>query len=154
MFTLLRNRWFTLPRNEWFTFSGISTSMNIQSFHKNGNPKSSKAVGLIQFTQTALEGMGEFAKATDATKGSLKRFNELKAVKLHYAKMGEIDQLDKVKKYLKRKASKEDKPQDIYLHIFATKWCMINNYHHKAPFPNTRGTATQDHQDHFHLGLK
>ncbi|MEC3875464.1 hypothetical protein [Chryseobacterium salviniae] len=73
--------------------------------------KASRAVGLIQFTQAALEQIGEF------TSGS--GFDKLHEVKLRFAKMGEIAQLDKVKKYFEPSKDKIKSPEDIYLHVFA-----------------------------------
>lgn len=75
--------------------------------------KSSRAVGLIQFTQEALEAIGEF------TSGS--GFDKLHEVKLRFAKMGEIKQLDYVKQYFKPSKNKIKSPEDIYLHVFAPK---------------------------------
>lgn len=94
-------------------------NMTISSFHKNGNTKSSKAVGLIQFTQTALESMKEFPKSTPQNKGSQERYDQLNTLKLKYAQMGEIDQLDMVKKYLLPAKSRIKTPPDIYLQVFA-----------------------------------
>jgi hypothetical protein len=78
---------------------------------KGNVKKSSKAVGLIQFTQNALESMDEFKAGSG--------FDKLHEVKLNYAKMGEISQLDKVKKYLEPSKDKIKTPEDIYLLIFA-----------------------------------
>lgn len=75
--------------------------------------KRSRAVGLIQFTQEALEAIGEF------TSGS--GFDKLHEVKLRFAKMGEIKQLDYVKQYFKPSKNKIKSPEDIYLHVFAPK---------------------------------
>lgn len=95
--------------------------LTVSSFHKNGNTKSSRAVGLIQFTQDALEGMGEFPKSTPSTKGTQTRYDALNNLKLSYAQMGEIKQLDKVKKYFESAKNKIKSPEDIYLHVFAPK---------------------------------
>lgn len=75
--------------------------------------RSSRAVGLIQFTQAALQAIGEF------TSGS--GFDKLHEVKLHFAKMGEVNQLDYVKKYFEPSKNKIKSPEDIYLHVFAPK---------------------------------
>lgn len=95
--------------------------LTISSFHKDSGSKSSRAVGLIQFTQDALEGMNEFPKSTPATKGTQPRYDALNRLKLSYAQMGEIRQLDKVKKYFEPAKSKIKTPEDIYLHVFAPK---------------------------------
>ncbi|REC63677.1 hypothetical protein DRF65_02890 [Chryseobacterium pennae] len=92
--------------------------LTISSFHKE-SAKSSRAVGLIQFTQDALEGMGEFPKSTTATKGTQLRYDNLNKLKLSYAQMGEIKQLDKVKKYFEPAKNKIKTPEDIYLQVFA-----------------------------------
>lgn len=73
--------------------------------------KTSRAVGLIQFTQAALEAIGEF------TGGS--GFDKLHEVKVKFAKMGEIKQLDYIKKYFENSKDKIKTPEDIYLHVFA-----------------------------------
>lgn len=73
--------------------------------------KSSKAVGLIQFTQVALESLGDFKAGTG--------FDKLHEVKLKYARMGEIDQLDKVRDYLYPSRLRIKTPPDIYLQVFA-----------------------------------
>ncbi|OCK53154.1 hypothetical protein BA768_00940 [Chryseobacterium sp. CBo1] len=95
--------------------------LTISSFHKDSGSKSSRAVGLIQFTQDALEGMNEFPKSTPATKGTQPRYDALNRLKLGYAQMGEIRQLDKVKKYFEPAKNKIKTPEDIYLHVFAPK---------------------------------
>lgn len=95
------------------------STLTIEHFHKNDDPKSSRAVGLIQFTQDALEGMKEFPKSTPQTKGTLERYNALNKLKLQYAKMGELNQLDKVKKYLSASANRITTPSEIYLQVFA-----------------------------------
>lgn len=81
--------------------------------NKEGKIISSRAVGLIQFTQAALTALGEF------TSGS--GYDKLHEVKLTFAKMGEIKQLDYVKKYfeLDKANEKIKSPGDIYLHVFA-----------------------------------
>ncbi len=78
---------------------------------KADGTKTSRAVGLIQFTQSALQTIGEFKAGTG--------FDKLHAVKLKFATMGEIKQLDYVKKYFMDARSKIKTPADIYLHVFA-----------------------------------
>ena len=75
--------------------------------------KTSRAVGLIQFTQDALEQIDEFKSGSG--------FDKLHDVKLRFAKMGEIAQLDKVKKYFEPSKDKIKSPEDIYLQVFAPK---------------------------------
>ncbi|WDF45926.1 D-Ala-D-Ala carboxypeptidase family metallohydrolase [Chryseobacterium sp. KACC 21268] len=75
--------------------------------------KGSRAVGLIQFTQSALQAIGEFKSGTG--------FDKLHELKLKLAKMGEVNQLDYVKKYFEDSKSKIKSPEDIYLHVFAPK---------------------------------
>ncbi|MFZ0597439.1 MAG: hypothetical protein WAM46_10695, partial [Flavobacterium sp.] len=79
--------------------------------YKKDGTKTSRAVGLIQFTQVALVQIGEF------TNGS--GFDKLHEVKLKFAKMGEIEQLDYVKTYFELAKDKIKTPEDIYLHVFA-----------------------------------
>lgn len=78
---------------------------------KKDGSKTSRAVGLIQFTQSALVQIGEFKNGTG--------FDKLHAVKLKFAKMGEIAQLDYVKKYFEPAKDKIKTPEDIYLQVFA-----------------------------------
>lgn len=78
---------------------------------KKDGSKTSRAVGLIQFTQAALVQIGEFKNGTG--------FDKLHAVKLKFAKMGEIAQLDYVKKYFEAAKDKIKTPEDIYLQVFA-----------------------------------
>ena len=73
--------------------------------------KSSRDVGLIQFTQDALVEIGEFKNGSG--------FDKLHEVKLKFAKMGEIEQLKFVKKYFEKATNKIVSPEDIYLHVFA-----------------------------------
>lgn len=80
-------------------------------FEKSDGTKTSRAIGLIQFTQAALEAIGEF------TRGS--GYAKLHAVKLRFAKMGEVNQLDYVKKYFEPAKASIKTPEDIYLHVFA-----------------------------------
>ncbi|ANF49911.1 hypothetical protein A0O34_04920 [Chryseobacterium glaciei] len=75
--------------------------------------KTSRAVGLIQFTQAALQQIGEFKEGSG--------FDKLHEVKLRLAKMGEIKQLDYVKKYFESAKENIKSPEDIYLHVFAPK---------------------------------
>lgn len=78
---------------------------------KADGTKTSRAVGLIQFTQSALQAIGEFKAGTG--------FDKLHTVKLKFATMGEIKQLDYVKKYFNDSRDKIKSPADIYLHVFA-----------------------------------
>jgi hypothetical protein len=80
---------------------------------KSDGTKTSRAVGLIQFTQAALEAIGEFTGGTGYAK--------LHATKLRFAKMGEVNQLDYVKKYFEPAKDSIKSPEDIYLHVFAPK---------------------------------
>ena len=80
---------------------------------KSDGSKTSRAVGLIQFTQAALEQIGEFNRGTG--------FDKLHEIKLKFAKMGEVKQLDHVKKYFEDSKDKIKSPEDIYLHVFAPK---------------------------------
>ncbi len=83
------------------------------SFWLNSRRNASRAVGLIQFTQIALELIGDF------TSGS--GFDKLHEVKLEYAQMGEVNQLDKVKKYfasLSNYSKENNTPEDMYLLVF------------------------------------
>ena len=83
-------------------------------FNKN-NPltgaQSSRAVGLIQFTQNSLVQMKEFENG--------KGFDALHSLKLSYAKMTEVDQLEKVKKYMQSVKTLPKVPEDIYIAVFA-----------------------------------
>ena len=92
--------------------------MTIQDFRKDGNRKSSRAVGLIQFTQDALQNnLKEYVSNLSLT--IEERFDELNKLKLSYAQMGEIRQLDKVKKYFESQKNSIKSPEDIYLAVFA-----------------------------------
>ncbi|MCW3161468.1 M23 family metallopeptidase [Chryseobacterium oryctis] len=92
--------------------------MTIQDFWKDGNRKSSRAVGLIQFTQDALQNnLNEYKSNPNLS--IEERFDELNKLKLSYAKMGEIKQLDKVKKYFEPSKNNIKSPEDIYLKVFA-----------------------------------
>ncbi|WP_444647593.1 hypothetical protein [Flavobacterium columnare] len=95
--------------------------MEIKHFRKNGKRKSSRAVGLIQFTQDALVALGEYK--SNKSLSVEERFDELNRVKLKFAKMSELVQLDYVKKYFELgDAHKKFKSaEDIYLHVFAPK---------------------------------
>ena len=97
-------------REGYKTANDNPNDLTISSFHKDNGSKSSRAVGLIQFTQDALEGMGEFPKSTPFTKGTQTRYDDLNKLKLSYALMGEIDQLNKVKKYFEPAKSKIKTP--------------------------------------------
>jgi len=87
-------------------------SITAASFQR-GTPNSSRAVGLIQFTQGALEQLGEFRRGSG--------FPALNALKLRFARMGEIAQLDYVKRYFELNGAPGDirNPEDVYLHVFA-----------------------------------
>ena len=88
--------------------------VEMDDFFMDDNKKSSRAVGLIQFTQQAIIQLGDFVKGDG--------FQKLHEVKLKYAQMGEERQLEeKVKAYFKLdNANKRIKnPGDIYLHVFA-----------------------------------
>lgn len=86
----------------------------VQKDKKTGKEvRTSRAVGLIQFTQSALQAIGEFKSGSG--------FDKLHEVKLHFATMGEIKQLDYVKKYFEPSKNKIKTPEDIYLHVFAPK---------------------------------
>ncbi|MFD1604172.1 M23 family metallopeptidase [Flavobacterium artemisiae] len=86
--------------------------LTIDSFNSvdSKGKRSSRAVGLIQFTQKPLTDMGEY-------KGG--GFDELHKLKLQYANMTQLEQLEKVKKYMKTVAKLPTKPEDIYLAVFA-----------------------------------
>ncbi|WP_459926565.1 hypothetical protein [Flavobacterium covae] len=95
--------------------------MEIKHFRKNGKRKSSRAVGLIQFTQDALVALGEYK--SNKSLSVEERFDELNRVKLKFAKMSELVQLDYVKKYFELGGAhkKFKSAEDIYLHVFAPK---------------------------------
>ncbi|QYS88820.1 hypothetical protein [Flavobacterium davisii] len=95
--------------------------MEIKNFWKEGERKSSRAVGLIQFTQDALVALGQYH--SNKALSIEKRFDELNKVKLKFAKMSELVQLDYVKKYfeLGDAYKKFKSAEDIYLHVFAPK---------------------------------
>ncbi|SHM54735.1 M23 family metallopeptidase [Chryseobacterium polytrichastri] len=94
--------------------------MTIKDFWKKGNRKSSRAVGLIQFTQDALQNsLKEYS--SNARLSVEEKFDELNNLKLQYAQMGEVNQLDKVKKYFEPQKEKIKSPEDIYLAVFAPK---------------------------------
>lgn len=81
------------------------------SFNKYKDGKRlSRAVGLVQFTQSALYQMGEY-------KGG--GFDELHELKLQYANMTQLDQLNKVKKYIESVKTLPKIPEDIYIAVFA-----------------------------------
>ena len=79
---------------------------------KDDGTRTSRAIGLIQFTQPALHAIGEFKNGSG--------FDKLHEVKLRFAKMGEVKQLDYVKKYFLKQAkySQSNTPEDIYLLVF------------------------------------
>ncbi|WP_395972846.1 M23 family metallopeptidase [Chryseobacterium cucumeris] len=92
--------------------------MTIKDFWKEGNRKSSRAIGLIQFTQDALQNNLKEYKSNPKLSVE-ERFDELNKLKLEYAQMGEIKQLDKVKKYFEPHKNSIKSPEDIYLSVFA-----------------------------------
>lgn len=92
--------------------------MSIKDFWKDGNRKSSRAIGLIQFTQDALQNNLKEYKS-NPNLSIEQRFDELNKLKLKYAQMGEIKQLDKVKKYFEPQKSNIKSAEDIYLAVFA-----------------------------------
>ncbi|MET3038354.1 PAAR-like protein [Chryseobacterium sp. NRRL B-14859] len=92
--------------------------MTIKDFWKDGKRKSSRAVGLIQFTQDALQNNLKEYKSNSSLSVE-ERFDELNKLKLQYAQMGEIKQLDKVKKYFESQKDSIKSPEDIYLSVFA-----------------------------------
>ena len=88
--------------------------MTKDDFYKkieNSDEKTSRAVGLIQFTQSALVSMKEF-KNSDG-------FDKLHELKLKYAKMTAVEQLDKVKKYFLSVKTLPKTKEDIYVAVFA-----------------------------------
>lgn len=83
--------------------------------------RTSRAVGLIQFTQAALQEIEEFESGSG--------FNKLHEIKLRFATMGEVKQLDYVKKYFEKSKNKIKTPEDIYLQVFAPEGVgKSNNY--------------------------
>ncbi|WP_404987214.1 D-Ala-D-Ala carboxypeptidase family metallohydrolase [Chryseobacterium sp. M5] len=93
-------------------------SMTIADFRKDGKRESSRAIGLIQFTQDALQNnLKEYVSNPKLSKAE--KFDELNKLKLTYAQMGEIQQLDKVKKYFNSQKDSIKSPEDIYLAVFA-----------------------------------
>lgn len=93
-------------------------SMTIADFRKDGKRESSRAIGLIQFTQDALQNnLKEYVSNPKLSKAE--KFDELNKLKLTYAQMGEIKQLDKVKKYFNSQKDSIKSPEDIYLAVFA-----------------------------------
>lgn len=86
--------------------------------NKDGSIKkkrSSRAVGLIQFTQAPLTDFGKFKTGSG--------FDALDKVKFEFSQMSELEQLDWVKKYfqLGNAYSKIKIPEDIYSLVFAPK---------------------------------
>ena len=92
--------------------------MTIKDFWKEQNRKSSRAVGLIQFTQDALQNNLKEYKSNPNLSVE-ERFDELNKLKLQYAQMGEVKQLDKVKKYFEGQKDSIKSAEDIYLAVFA-----------------------------------
>ncbi len=87
------------------------TQKHFENINKETGKMSSRAVGLIQFTQAALVSMKEFENGTG--------FDKLHALKLKYAKMTEVEQLEKVRKYFKSVARLPKMPEDIYVAVFS-----------------------------------
>jgi murein DD-endopeptidase MepM/ murein hydrolase activator NlpD len=87
------------------------TAKHFENINKETGKMGSRAVGLIQFTQAALVSMKEFENG--------KGFDKLHELKLKYAKMTEIEQLEKVKKYFKNVARLPKIPEDIYVAVFS-----------------------------------
>ena len=87
------------------------TEKHFEKIDEKTKEMGSRAVGLIQFTQSALVAMGEFKNGQG--------FKKLHKIKLEYAKMSDVQQLTKVKKYLKSLAKLPKVPEDIYTAIFS-----------------------------------
>ncbi|AZB11032.1 M23 family metallopeptidase [Chryseobacterium sp. G0162] len=124
--------------------------MTIKDFWKEGERKSSRAVGLIQFTQDALQNNLKEYKSN--LKLSVEeRFDELNKLKLQYAQMGEIKQLDKIKKYFESQKNSIKSPEDIYLSVFApigvgksNDYILYQKYDN--PQNNQEKTSNQNYQ--------
>jgi murein DD-endopeptidase MepM/ murein hydrolase activator NlpD len=85
--------------------------INKKSFEKYVDGKlTSRAVGLIQFTQNALTSMGEYSSGG---------FDVLNELKVQYANMTQLEQLDKVEKYMTKVQMLPQIPEDIYVAVFA-----------------------------------
>lgn len=84
---------------------------HFENFNKETGKMGSRAIGLIQFTQNAFVAMNEFKNGQG--------FDKLHELKLSYAKMTELDQLEKVKKYFKSVARLPRTPEDIYVAVFS-----------------------------------
>lgn len=87
------------------------TKEHFEKINKETGKMGSRAVGLIQFTQDALVSMKEFENG--------KGFDELHKLKLEYAKMTDVKQLEKVKKYFNNVARLPKVPEDIYVAVFS-----------------------------------
>jgi murein DD-endopeptidase MepM/ murein hydrolase activator NlpD len=87
------------------------TKEHFEKINKETGKMSSRAVGLIQFTQDALVSMKEFENG--------KGFDKLHKLKLEYAKMTDVKQLEKVKKYFNNVARLPKVPEDIYVAVFS-----------------------------------
>ena len=94
------------------------TKKHFEKINSKGE-KSSRAIGLIQFTQDALEQMQEFTQGQG--------FDKLHTIKLNYAKMSDIEQLEKVKKYFNMSHKKPKVPEDIYATVFAPDTVGLKN---------------------------
>jgi Peptidase family M23/Domain of unknown function (DUF4280) len=93
------------------------TKAMFEKTDNKGKP-SSRAVGLVQFTQNSLVSMKEF----EGGKG----YDILHELKLSYARMTEVDQLSKVKKYMQSVKSLPKVPEDIYVAVFAPDYVGKN----------------------------
>jgi murein DD-endopeptidase MepM/ murein hydrolase activator NlpD len=93
------------------------TKAMFEKTDNKGKP-SSRAVGLVQFTQNSLVSMKEF----EGGKG----YDILHELKLSYARMTEVDQLSKVKKYMQSVKSLPKVPEDIYVAVFAPDYLGKN----------------------------
>jgi hypothetical protein len=89
----------------------LMTVKDFENNNKKTGERGSRAVGLIQFTQAALVSMKEFKNGEG--------FDKLHALKLSYAKMTELEQLEKVRKYFKNVARLPRVPEDIYVAVFS-----------------------------------
>ncbi|ROH95251.1 hypothetical protein EGI15_05160 [Chryseobacterium cucumeris] len=124
--------------------------MTIKDFWKEGSRKSSRAIGLIQFTQDALQNNLKEYKSNPKLSVE-ERFDELNKLKLEYAQMGEIKQLDKVKKYFEPQKNSIKSPEDIYLSVFApTGVGKSENYvlyqKYDTPSTNSEKNSTKNYK--------
>ncbi|MFK7030979.1 M23 family metallopeptidase [Flavobacterium oreochromis] len=87
------------------------TRNDFARFNEKGEVNGSRAVGLIQFTQVALVALGDFVSGTG--------YDKLHTVKLRYARMSQLEQLEKVRDYFKKLSKLPKTPEDIYSAVFA-----------------------------------